>query len=49
VKRFLPILLAFLLSGCAILRHDAVVEGVFPGDGESVWQAAIETPEGFAP
>ena len=49
MKRLLPILIALLLSGCSLLRHDAVVEGVFPGDGETVWQAAIATPEGFEP
>ena len=32
MKRWLAVLAALALGGCAVLRHDAAVRGVFPDE-----------------
>ena len=34
MKFWASILLALLVSGCAVLRHDSLVEGIFPDEAE---------------
>lgn len=47
MRKVLAILAALFLTGCALVRHDAVVEGVFPPD-DAAWAGAVELPEGWA-
>lgn len=47
MRLWASIALALLLSGCALLRHDSVVRGVFPGD-EAAWEGAIPVEEAWA-
>ena len=36
MRLFLTIILSLALSGCALLRHDSIAEGIFP-DAEAYY------------
>ena len=46
MRRAAVILLALLLSGCTLLRHDAVVRSVFPD--EAAFETGIPVKEEWA-
>lgn len=48
MRLWASIALALALSGCALLRHDAVVRGVFPPDEAEAWAGAVPVGEAWA-